>query len=264
MSTVFRTNYPADSCEFLDVNDALTLICGTYLLDEENQVKRGELFNFRVYNDDQPRIEAREPPIPTGAVLDLHWIPRAASMPVPILALAAHDGIDLFSLNPASAHLEHRSHCTPNSARMCLQLCWSPLASSGSAATGLLLTSLSDGHVATLTVTESALRLDGLWSGHDFEVWSCAFDACNPALCYTGADDARLCCWDLRVPCAGSGDTDELSEAQVEWLKGRAPVRSPAWSNARSHGSVSSLSLTPSKENGRISGSHNYIEILLV
>ncbi|KAK6151549.1 hypothetical protein DH2020_014184 [Rehmannia glutinosa] len=36
------------------------------------------------------------------------------------------------------------------------------------------------------------------WKAHDFEVWAASFDIQQPMLVYTGSDDCKFCCWDLR------------------------------------------------------------------
>jgi diphthamide biosynthesis protein 7 len=36
------------------------------------------------------------------------------------------------------------------------------------------------------------------WKAHDFELWATSFDIHQPQLVYTGSDDCKFSCWDLR------------------------------------------------------------------
>lgn len=57
---------------------------------------------------------------------------------------------------------------------------------------------LSDGSVSIVSFNESQLNILQEWTAHDFEVWAASFDIQQPMLVYTGSDDCKFCCWDLR------------------------------------------------------------------
>lgn len=57
---------------------------------------------------------------------------------------------------------------------------------------------LSNGSVSILSLEESQLNISQEWKAHDFELWAASFDIQHPRLVYTGSDDCRFSCWDLR------------------------------------------------------------------
>jgi len=74
---------------------------------------------------------------------------------------------------------------------MCLYLDWNPSAT-------CITVGLSDGSVSIVSVLESKLEIQQEWKAHDFEVWTTSFDTHQPNLVYTGSDDCKFSCWDLR------------------------------------------------------------------
>lgn len=89
----------------------------------------------------------------------------------------------------AGSHLQEISHDHVSSS-MCLCLDWNPSAAS-------ITVGLSDGSVSILSLNESELRTQE-WKAHDFELWATSFDIHQPQLVYTGSDDCKFSCWDLR------------------------------------------------------------------
>lgn len=74
---------------------------------------------------------------------------------------------------------------------MCLYLDWNPSAT-------LITVGLSDGFVSIVSLLESKLEIQEEWKAHDFELWTTSFDIHQPNLVYTGSDDCKFNCWDLR------------------------------------------------------------------
>lgn len=77
------------------------------------------------------------------------------------------------------------------SSSMCLFLDWNPSVTS-------ITVGLSDGCVAIVSLAESQLEVQEEWKAHDFELWTTSFDTHQPHMVYTGSDDCRFSCWDLR------------------------------------------------------------------
>lgn len=77
------------------------------------------------------------------------------------------------------------------SSSMCLYLDWNPSGTS-------MTIGLSDGSVSIVSFAESQMEILQEWKGHDFELWTTAFDVHQPELVYTGSDDCKFSCWDLR------------------------------------------------------------------
>lgn len=57
---------------------------------------------------------------------------------------------------------------------------------------------LSDGSVSIISLAESQVQVQEEWKAHDFELWATSFDIHQPNLVYTGSDDCKFSCWDLR------------------------------------------------------------------
>ncbi|KAG6753134.1 hypothetical protein POTOM_043178 [Populus tomentosa] len=53
-----------------------------------------------------------------------------------------------------------------------------------------------------ISFSESQLDVIQEWEAHEFELWAASFDIHQPQLVYTGSDDCKFSCWDLRDdPC---------------------------------------------------------------
>lgn len=77
------------------------------------------------------------------------------------------------------------------SSSMCLYLDWNSSATS-------IVVGLSDGSVSVVSLLDSKLEVQENWKAHDFELWTTSFDCHQPNLVYTGSDDCKFSCWDLR------------------------------------------------------------------
>jgi diphthamide biosynthesis protein 7 len=77
------------------------------------------------------------------------------------------------------------------SSSMCLCVDWNPSTTS-------ISVGLSDGSVSVVSFSESQLNVIQEWKAHDFELWAASFDIHQPQLVYTGSDDCKFSCWDLR------------------------------------------------------------------
>lgn len=74
---------------------------------------------------------------------------------------------------------------------MCLCVDWSP-------SSEFITAGFSDGSVSINSLAESHLETIQEWKAHDFELWATSFDIQQPQLVYTGADDCKFSCWDMR------------------------------------------------------------------
>lgn len=77
------------------------------------------------------------------------------------------------------------------SSSMCLCLDWNPSATS-------ISVGLSDGSLSIISLMESKLDIQQEWKAHEFELWAASFDIHQPQLVYSGSDDCKFSCWDLR------------------------------------------------------------------
>ncbi|XP_008812176.1 diphthine methyltransferase [Phoenix dactylifera] len=170
------------------------LAAATYTLEEGNQPHRsGSISLFSADADVGLELLHR---VRTTGIFDIKWNPSGDGRR-PLLAQADADGcVSLLSLQSKSGAEDHgtvlREVCSEKiSSAMCLCVDWNT--SAGSISLGL-----SDGSASIVTVRESQLQLSQSWAAHEYELWATTFDTCRPHLLFTGSDDCRFSCWDLR------------------------------------------------------------------
>ncbi|XP_058087795.1 uncharacterized protein LOC131234831 [Magnolia sinica] len=171
------------------------LAAATYTLQEGVQPNRsGSISLFSVDVDAGLELLHR---IETAGVFDIKWNQGQANTH-PLLAQADADGfLRLHRFGYSSDVPESRGAILGEvgvekvDSSMCLCLDWNP--SSTSLAVGL-----SSGSVSIVALKEAQLQIWQSWKAHDFELWTTSFDTHQPQLLYTGSDDCRFSCWDLR------------------------------------------------------------------
>lgn len=134
--------------------------------------------------------------VDTVGIFDIKWSPVGGSNVGSLLAQADADGfLRTYSLEDSSDGAEGSFLKEINgvkiSSSMCLCLDWNPSATS-------ITVGLSDGSVSIVSVLESQIEIQQQWKGHDFELWATSFDIHQPQLVYSGSDDCKFSCWDLR------------------------------------------------------------------
>ncbi|PIA18305.1 WD40 repeat-like protein [Coemansia reversa NRRL 1564] len=155
--------------------------------------------------------------IETSAVFDIKWsyhpvlgkqLAGVASADGLLSIYAADESSDSDLLRPVCVTEEPASDGS-----MCCSLDWSNRLEGGSKPS--IATSHSDGCLQLLEMTESAIRIESQWQAHDLEAWIAAFDYWNPAVVYSGGDDARLKGWDRRIGLASSTSVFNLGRHQA-------------------------------------------------
>lgn len=194
-----------NSCCHLDGNTDAAEFCpqdsfnhvlavATYTLQEGNQPSRSGSISLFSANADVGLELLHH--VQTAGVFDIKWNPNAACLQ-PVLAQADADGcLSLYNLQSSTGTEAHgialKEICNENiSSAMCLCVDWSPNAQ-------FIALGLSDGSVSTVMIREAELQISQSWLAHEYEVWSTSFDTHQPQLLYTGSDDCRFNCWDLR------------------------------------------------------------------
>ncbi|XP_057440994.1 uncharacterized protein LOC130732986 [Lotus japonicus] len=185
----------ADAVEFCshDSNRDV-LAASTYTLHEGDQPSRYgsiSLFNIDVETSHFDMVYSEE----TCGIFDIKWNPPAGHVNL-FLAQADADGylrIKTLEGGCDAAQGVHLKEMTSEkiSNYMCLYLDWNPSATS-------ITVGLSDGSVSIVSLLESKLEIQEEWKAHDFELWTTCFDIHQPNLVYTGSDDCKFSCWDLR------------------------------------------------------------------
>ncbi|XP_047327877.1 diphthine methyltransferase homolog [Impatiens glandulifera] len=178
------------------------LAVSTYTLQEGDQPSRlGSLSLFNV--DACAGLLELSHRVETAGIFDIKWAPvgQVSDEYLPLLAQADANGyLRVHKLESSSygssatseASLRELADEQVSSTSMCLCLDWNP--SSNSISVGL-----SDGSLSIVSFTESMLEIQEMWKAHDFEVWAASFDIHQPQLVYTGSDDCKFSCWDLRA-----------------------------------------------------------------
>ncbi|KAF5390155.1 hypothetical protein D9757_002925 [Collybiopsis confluens] len=196
---LFDTILPADSVEFCPHPDAQDiLVCGTYNLVKSDEIIRtrpqkrnGHCLVFKCPSDTEHFEKIQEIAYP--AIPDMKC--KAT------LAIASSEG-DVFLLNwdPDESRLGETTHkCVASSSEtLCLSLDWSNRLHPDSNL-GKLVVSLSDGSLALLQPTESALVCADTWQAHEYEPWIAAWNYWDTNIIYSGGDDFKLKAWDIRT-----------------------------------------------------------------
>ncbi|KAK4748113.1 hypothetical protein SAY87_014699 [Trapa incisa] len=189
-----------DAVEFCPHADySHTLAVSTYNLQEgDNPNRSGSISLFEVDADADclkllHRVEA-------SGIFDIKWNPVGSNTGFgPLLAQADSSGyIRVHCVETSSDDLENKGVALREidsekiSSSMCLCVDWNPSATS-------VCAGLSDGSVSVLSFSESKLELLQEWKAHGFETWAASFNPYQPHLIYSGSDDCKFICWDLRV-----------------------------------------------------------------
>lgn len=181
------------------------LAASTYTLQEGDRPSRsGSISLFNV--DAEARRLQLFHRVETAGIFDIKWSPGGTGG-APLLAQADADGyLRVHRLDCCSDGLEDREQLgtLPDegnflkevsgeqvSSSMCLCLDWNPSATS-------ISVGLSDGSLSIISLMESKLDIQQEWKAHEFELWAASFDIHQPQLVYSGSDDCKFSCWDLR------------------------------------------------------------------
>ncbi|KIK71003.1 hypothetical protein GYMLUDRAFT_33106 [Collybiopsis luxurians FD-317 M1] len=202
------TILPADSVEFCPHPNAQDIfVCGTYNLIQSDEIVRtrpqnrhGQCLVLRCQYDRDDFHKIQEIDYP--AIPDMKWCHRSAASKA-TLAIASSEG-DIFLLdwNPNESCLEEttRQRITSSSETLCLSLDWSNRLHPESNL-GKLVVSLSDGSLALLEPTESAIVSERTWQAHEHEPWIATWNYWDMNIVYSGGDDLKLKGWDMRAGC---------------------------------------------------------------
>ncbi|KAL6177480.1 hypothetical protein ACLB2K_049006 [Fragaria x ananassa] len=171
------------------------LAASTYTLQEGDQPSRAGSISFFDVDADMARLDLCHR-VETAGIFDIKWNPVGECGVDPLLAQADADGyLRIHSLGCSSDEVKGWSLREIGdekiSSSMCLFLDWNPSATA-------ITVGLSDGSVSIVSLAESQLETQEIWKAHDFEVWTTSFDIHQPQLVYTGSDDCKFKCWDLR------------------------------------------------------------------
>ncbi|KAG8484111.1 hypothetical protein CXB51_022979 [Gossypium anomalum] len=172
------------------------LAASTYTLQEgEQPIRAGSISLFDV-NAEKGNLELFHR-VDTAGIFDIKWSTVGSNVG-PLLAQADADGyLRIYSLEGCSNEEKPRGGflnevCGEKiSSSMCLFLDWNLTATS-------ISVGLSDGSVSITTLAESKIEKLQEWKAHDFELWTTCFDIHQPQLVYTGSDDCKFSCWDMR------------------------------------------------------------------
>eukprot|EP00268_Persea_americana_P030517 TRINITY_DN2952_c0_g1_i1.p1 TRINITY_DN2952_c0_g1~~TRINITY_DN2952_c0_g1_i1.p1 ORF type:complete len:346 (+),score=67.64 TRINITY_DN2952_c0_g1_i1:277-1314(+) len=218
----------ADAVEFCPHYSSYHILAAaTYTLQEGVQSNRsGSISLFSVGIDTGLKLLYH---VETAGVFDIKWNPDGTNMH-PLLAQADADGyLRLHGLGcspEVSEGVLKEVSGEKISSAMCLCLDWNP--SSTSVSVGL-----SDGSISVVTVGEAELQPTQAWKAHEFELWAASFDTHQPQLLYTGSDDCRLSCWDLR----GSTPNPVFQNSETHKMGVCCITKSPTNSNVLLTGS---------------------------
>lgn len=170
------------------------LAASTYTLQEGDQPSRSGSISLFSVDANAGRLDLFHR-VDTAGIFDIKWSPVGGNVGT-LLGQADADGyLRIQSLESCSDGAEggflKDMTAEKISSSMCLCLDWNPSATS-------ITVGLSDGSVSIVSLLESQMEIQQEWKAHDFELWATSFDIHQPQLVYTGSDDCKFSCWDLR------------------------------------------------------------------
>ncbi|EOA14419.1 hypothetical protein CARUB_v10027621mg [Capsella rubella] len=185
----------ADAVEFCPHEPYENLLAAsTYTLQEGDRPSRsGSVYLFDVGDEEDVGLNLLRK-IDTAGVFDIRWSRSGDGSRNVALAQADAGGcLRVYEIHKTEVEGYYLREVSGEkiSSSMCLCLDWNPSSTS-------IVVGLSDGSASVVSFTDSNLETVQEWKGHDFEVWTASFDLNNPNLVYTGSDDCKFSCWDIR------------------------------------------------------------------
>ncbi|VVB17823.1 unnamed protein product [Arabis nemorensis] len=185
----------ADAVEFCPHEPYSNLLAAsTYNLQEGDCPSRsGSVYLFDVGEVEDVGLNLLQK-VDTAGVFDIRWSRGGDGGGNVALAQADADGcLRVYKIDETEdkGYTLREVSGEKISSSMCLCLDWDQSSTS-------VVVGLSDGSASVVSFTDSNLETVQEWKGHDFELWTASFDLNNPNLVYTGSDDCKFSCWDIR------------------------------------------------------------------
>ncbi|CAN8317723.1 unnamed protein product [Cochlearia groenlandica] len=185
----------ADAVEFCPHKPYANLLAAsTYTLEEGDLPSRsGSVYLFDIGDVEDIGLNLLQK-VDTAGVFDIRWSHGGDGGGNVSLAQADADGcLRVYKIDDTKdkGYSLRQVSGEKISSSMCLCLDWDQSSTS-------IVVGLSDGSASVVSYTDSNLERVLEWKGHDFEVWTASFDLNNPSLVYTGSDDCKFSCWDIR------------------------------------------------------------------
>ncbi|XP_037952395.1 diphthine methyltransferase isoform X2 [Teleopsis dalmanni] len=202
----FNTEYSADAIEWCPCEGYLNnFACGTYQLEESTEnldipmKRKGRIYIFNFKTSLNELIELCR--LETAAILDMKWLPQFKHKPSLAVANAVGQ-IQIFELEYKKLIPRSMLHINPEyNNLLALSLdCNLQQTIASDENEQHILVSDSKGYISLLKYTlENGLEKLNIWSGHNFEAWTCALNKWDSNLALSGGDDTFLHIHDLRL-----------------------------------------------------------------
>ncbi|POM66807.1 Wd-40 repeat-containing protein [Phytophthora palmivora] len=189
-----------------------SMVVATYQLHKaadigEAQDRRtGTLQHFQLNGDDTSvSVRKVEETATSSGIFDIKWNTEAMNGKAVLGTATAGGSLELYELNREEdvQILRHSGLTTDADAdSMCLSLDWNNRVHSNTHPS--ICVSHSDGALSVWDITPQRIVQQAKWRAHDLygspiEAWIAAFNCHDPNVLFSGADDATLKGWDLRV-----------------------------------------------------------------
>jgi diphthamide biosynthesis protein 7 len=210
----------AEWCPLASSTHRRLLAAGTYQLNEATQKREGRLYIYKSIGEIRKESKlslhcATTYDLP--GIFDLKWLPEnflklSDQEQQPTIAAALADGsvtlLQVINTDTDNVKVVEISRVESPEGGMALSLDYrnNNKNNDGASAEGAenIMSSYSDGSLATHQVTTTGITTLHSWQGHELEAWTCSFDNWNPNLAYSGGDDCFFKGWDLR--CDGDAE----------------------------------------------------------
>ncbi|KAK1944540.1 Diphthine methyltransferase [Phytophthora citrophthora] len=195
-----------------------SMVAATYQLHkaaaigEAEDRRSGTLQHFQLSCEDPTNtddaaisVQKLEETATSNGIFDIKWNTEAMNGKAVLGAATAGGSLELYELarDGETETLSHSGLTTDaDASSMCLSLDWNNRMHSN--AQPSICVSHSDGALSVWDITPQGVVQQNKWRAHDLygspiEAWIAAFNCHDPNVLFSGADDAALKGWDLRV-----------------------------------------------------------------
>ncbi|KAK9508792.1 hypothetical protein O3M35_006263 [Rhynocoris fuscipes] len=240
--TTFTTELNADTTEWCPIADYSDLfVCGTYQLNETEKTSKfnqesvqriGYLYLFQICEENVGFIRLLQK-LSMPGILDCKWFRMKIEEHIFLAVVNAVGELRILELlkNGNEPYLNEVQliKVTTESNTLLLSLDCSCAITNNDVK---IIVSNSAGEVTLISYKDGSFVVDDCWKLHQFEAWIVAFNYWNTNVFFSGGDDCKLHCFDIRV--------------------GRTTI-----SNTTHTAGVTSMQMSPKQENTLVSGSYD-------
>ncbi|CAK9802285.1 Diphthine methyltransferase [Anthophora plagiata] len=207
----FDTEFSADSVEWCPINSFKNIfVCGTYQLIKDEQLtpnsslsskRLGRIYMFQVVENGRLKLLQK---LDVPAVLDIKWAHVICQNKILLGVVNSLGYLQIYHLrdNNGQKNLELliQERVADEDEILALSLDWcTGRLMTNNALSSKIVVSDSRGFISLFELNDNVLNQINSWNAHEFEAWIAAFDYWNTNVIYSGGDDCKFQCFDVRI-----------------------------------------------------------------